>query len=420
MTTEHSHVMGGSTAAQRIHCPGSFKLESSLPEGKESSDFAVQGSVYHAAMELLLIDDPDGFTEAQDLLDDLVGQDMGFGEQWKLTKQQIDAKIVPALQAWFDIHMEYGLTDWMIEQRVSLESIVPGAFGTADIVAIDSEGRLHILDWKFGDGVVVAVEGNMGLGFYAGAAIYDKNPELEEMLEDFKSVVVLHIVQPRVGSDKCHFKWETTVGWVDDLVDLAESAIKLAQGDNPPLKPGDWCRWCDAKPICPAQKALASEALSNKPEGMTAIELSAAIKTADQLKLWIAAIYEKAQLDMEKGVAVPGYKLVNKLPRRVWAIDEAKVIKALRKAKLRPKDLFEQKLITPTALENEFPKVYSKVESSLVASHSSGLTVVPDTDRRQAVTSTMALLTNALPPKPTAVKAKANKAVSKGKSKAKK
>jgi hypothetical protein len=56
--SDHSHVMGGSSATKRINCPASYQLEAAMPEGTESSSYADRGSMLHAAMELLLTADP--------------------------------------------------------------------------------------------------------------------------------------------------------------------------------------------------------------------------------------------------------------------------------------------------------------------------------------------------------------------------
>ena len=389
----HSNIMGGSSAAQRINCPGSYMLEKNMPKQPES-DFARRGSMLHAAMELLITADPADIDAAEPLFAELIGQDLGFGEEHEITEDLIADKLQPALSAWFDVVGEYEIDDWFIEQRVSLELVIPGAFGTADIVAKDTAERLHILDWKFGDGVPVAVEGNYGLGFYAASALYDPDEELKEFCADIKGVV-LHIVQPRVGSNEVLQTWETSEEWIEQLVDLAAAAMDQATKPNAPVKTGDWCRWCAAKTICPAQQTLASEALSKAPESMTAVELADAIKTADILKAWIADVYKLALREMEQGAGVPGYKLVRKQPRRIWR-DEALAEKAMRAAKVKVGDMFSKKLITPTQFQKLNKDVYSSLSDEHVIMHSSGLTVAPDSDKREAVNSSMDLLANAL------------------------
>ena len=58
-----------------------------------------------------------------------------------------------------------------------------------------------------------------------------------------------------------------------------------------------------------------------------------------------------------------------------------------------------KKLLTPAQLAKAIPaKLYKKFEADgLVIMHSSGVTVAKDTDKREAVTSSVALLANALP-----------------------
>ena len=391
---QHSHIMGGSTAGQRINCPGSYQLEQTMPKGK-SSEFADEGSMLHAAMELIVIEDPRNITEAKPLFDQLIGQNMGY-EGHEITAEHIKSKIKPATQAWLAVCKHYGIDDWFIEQRVSLEVVVEGAFGTADIIAKDKKNRLHVLDWKFGDGVPVPVEGNYGAGFYAAAALYDPDPELQDFTEGVTGVV-LHIVQPRrnVEEDPLH-TWETTVEWIESLIDQAAEANRKALQDDPPLKAGSWCRWCDAKPVCPQHQGMASEALSKAPDAMTSVDLAKYLGMADQLKPWIASIYELAQTEMERGAAVPGYKLVEKRAIRRWT-DEAAVTHILKKGK-RPRSAYMKEVIlSPAQVEKNFPKVYSNTLSVMVSSKSSGVTVVPDTDKRPAVTSSVALLATALP-----------------------
>ncbi len=392
---EHSHVMGGSTAKRRINCPGSLQAEKASPE-QATSEFAIRGSMLHAAMELLLTADPANMTEAYPLLDELVGQDLGFGEAYEITTELVADKITPALEAWFTVRDSYEWDDWFIEQRVSLESVVPGAFGTTDLLGKDLQKRLHVLDWKFGDGIVVPVEGNEGLGFYAGSALYDDDEELKEFCDDITGVV-LHIVQPRVGSDIVLHTWETTEDWIEKLVDQINGAMALARSDDPPLKAGSWCQFCRARVTCSAQQALASMALSNAPKSMTSVDLGAAMTMAQQLKTWIAEVVKLAQAEAEGGAVIPGYKLVNKRPTRVFT-DLELAEKRLRNKKIKVGDMYNRKLISPPQAEKLLGKeLYGSLLSDIVVMHSSGTTLVADSDKRQAIVSSTELLAAALP-----------------------
>ena len=391
---KHSHVMGGSTAERRINCPGSLHLEKAVPD-PESSEFAERGSMLHAAMELLLTADPRDVNELNKMLDQLEGQDLGF-DGHEITRELIDEKIKPAWNAWKDLLVDFDLQDWFIEQRVSLEVVVPGAFGTADVLAKDGLDRIHVVDWKFGDGIVVPARENMALGFYAAAALYDEDPELIEFTNDIHEEVGLHIIQPRVGQDTVLDSWVTTDKWIESLVDLAAAAIDKAHGDEPPLKPGKWCGFCKARPTCPAQTALATEAISKSPAAMSSIDLAKAMQIADTLKGWINDVYKLAQQELEDGATIPGYKLVNKLPRRVWT-DPKEAEKRLRASKYKVGDIYKKTLISPTQAEKLDSRLYNRKLHDIVAMHSSGVTIAPESDKRQAIVSSAQLLTNALP-----------------------
>ena len=96
----------------------------------------------------------------------------------------------------------------------------------------------------FGDGVTVEAEENPQGMFYTAAAMY--NPDLAWVFDGAKDVEIVIVQPPYVR------RWVTTF----DRLRLFERelvlAVKQAQGPNPPLRTGDHCRWCNAKPICPA------------------------------------------------------------------------------------------------------------------------------------------------------------------------
>lgn len=387
--SEHSNVMGGSTAAQRIHCPASFKLEEGMPD--EESEYAREGSMLHAAMELIVAAEM-----PEEDVADFIGQDLGY-EGLAITADHVEQKLKPALRAWNRVVAEYGIDDWFLEQRVSLESVIKGAFGTIDVLAKDTSGRLHVLDWKFGDGVFVDAEGSYQLGFYAACALYEEDAEIAAFTANVKDIV-LHVVQPRVGDDESAIlrSWATTDEWVERLIDEAVRAVELARSDNPPTKPGDWCRWCKAAPKCPAKLSMAADALSRAPESMSAVELAHALQLAYQLKPWINKVFELGQKEAEGGAAIPGWKLVQKRATRVF-VDEAAVIRALRNRKWKNDQIFKpRELKSPAQLEKLDKEVYDKALAKYVESKSSGLTLVPDTDKREAVANPMALLAHAM------------------------
>ncbi len=404
--SEHSHVMGGSSATKRINCPASLQAEAAVPEAPTSS-FAERGSMLHAAMELMLTADPQGKEAVEGALAGFLGQDLGF-DGHEITQELIDTKLRPAWRAWEMVRDCYAFTDWFIEQRVSLETIIDGAFGTADVIACDSEHRLHILDWKFGDGVKVYAEGNDGMQFYAGATLNDSDPEVREFVDELvKAIgdeavkVVIHIVQP-VGPDPdaALSTWETDEDTIDDFITLAADAADKARSENPPYKPGAWCRWCRARPTCPEYEQLADYALSESPRSMPATKLAKAVRTAKLLEGWCREVLALAQEELEGGASIPGFKLVPKRARRTWVDAEAAEVQIRKSSakgrRVKVNEMYNRTLMTPPQLEKSRPDIYAKIAKDHVVSMSSGVTMVEDTDSRPAVVGSGQLLKEAM------------------------
>jgi len=380
--------MGGSNAKRRIMCPGSRELEQEAPSEGAISEYALRGLMLHAAMQLLITADPADMQAADPLLAELVGQDFKF--QHILTTELVEEKLRPALAAWFQVRDAYELKDWIIEERVSLESILPGAYGYSDLLAIDVRKALHTFDWKFGDGVFVYAKENYALGFYAAGALYDEDPEMQELFEPVENDVYLHIVQPAIGRSQVLDTWKTDIAWINGLVDLIEATAGQTH-----LKAGDWCQFCKAASFCPALAAFVGSAVAQSPQAMGAMQLSQALGMIDTLDVWIAAVKKLALDEMQAGAAIPGYKLVSKQPRRIWS-DPVAAEKILRK-KHKVGQIFKRELISPTQAEKLNKSLYKSKLADIVAMHSSGTTIVPDDDRRQSLSGATELLAAALP-----------------------
>ena len=108
-------------------------------------------------------------------------------------------EMVRATNQYVDfVHLQWGLylhqPSVFIEQEVDVSQWVPGGFGTCDCLLI-GDGILHIIDFKYGQGVPVNPEHNPQLMYYAlGAyALFDGIDEVD--------TVRLSIVQPRMQEE---------------------------------------------------------------------------------------------------------------------------------------------------------------------------------------------------------------------------
>ena len=78
----------------------------------------------------------------------------------------------------------------LIEQKLDFSCYVPEGFGTGDCIII-SDDKLHIIDFKYGQGILVEAEHNPQMMLYALGAL-----EIYDALYDIKEVSMT-IFQPR-------------------------------------------------------------------------------------------------------------------------------------------------------------------------------------------------------------------------------
>jgi hypothetical protein len=356
----HSTVIGGSTASRVIGCPGSVALVAKMPP-KPSSEYADKGTLLHDVMSDLL--------SSEDAMpEDFLGREYNG---IKLTQDMIDEKVIPALEALNEIDPNTEL-ELEVESRVSFGDLIPGAFGSADVIGRLGQ-RTIVLDWKFGDGVPVSAENNKQLLFYAGAArLTAKTQWAFEGTDELELIIVQ---PPHVR------RWVTDFKTLDLFVQDMVRAVKRAQQSDAPLTVGDHCRWCAAKPICPKMTGAADRALKLKIDHLDSAQIGVLLAQADTVEDWIKDLRELAYTMLENDKPVPGWKLVAKRGTRQW-VDEKKAAGALANLGVKP---YEQKLITPAAAEKLLKKSKTKLPADLVVSVSSGSTLAPESDPRPAV-----------------------------------
>ena len=79
----------------------------------------------------------------------------------------VDELLTPALKVKTDNTKDPLV---LIEQRLDFSSYVPDGFGTGDAVLL-APGKLHVIDFKYGQGVLVEAEHNSQMMLYALAAL---------------------------------------------------------------------------------------------------------------------------------------------------------------------------------------------------------------------------------------------------------
>ncbi len=364
MPDQHA-LLSASGAHRWLACPPSATLEAGLPES--SSAAAEQGTVAHALAE------------------------------WKLRRALHDAPTIKPVSEWIDAEMDALTDDYvafiqerlrdvratcadptvLIEQRLDFSHVVPGGFGTGDCVII-AEPVLHIIDLKYGQGVMVEAEHNPQLMLYALGAV-----EAFGSLYDITEVAVT-IFQPRRSNVST---WTIPV---TELETWAEQVVKpraalAARGDGE-FAPGEWCRFCKLAPTC-RTRAEANLALAKHefapPAELTDAEIAQVLAQLPDLKAWAADVEAHAlSLAVNQGKTWPGFKLVEGRSIRKY-VDESAVAQAAEAAGV---DVRDRKLKTITALEKQLGKKrFATLLGDLVVKPAGKPTLVPESDKRPAL-----------------------------------
>jgi hypothetical protein len=333
-------------------------------------------------MVLLLDDEPPSFAS-------LVGRTFG---SYTLTSDDVELALRPAY-AYVDALLDTPGAEFYLERRITLPTVA-GAFGTADLLV--RIGRtIHVIDLKFGAGVRVLVltpDGdediiNTQVLFYAAAARHSL-PAFFAGVED----IVLTIVQPM----SIEFDAETvssvtvTHAELDAFVTIYRAACEEALAPAPRLQRGDWCRFCSARPICPAHTGplldLAQFTVPTPPHfgGIFAAPaakeaylqvLADGLELVDAIKDIRTALHDQAKRALEEGDRVPGYALSAGRAERRWHNEDA-AIGALIRLGLARGDVIAETMRSPKQVELRAKTRGLKIPENLIVSNRSGVSLV--------------------------------------------
>jgi hypothetical protein len=359
---QHSNIVGGSTAKRVINCPGSVALVQKMPP-KPSSKYADEGTLLHNVMAELIMGDeaPEHYLGAR-------------YEDQILTQELIDNKIKPALEA-LDAIDSKRVMEIEAETRVGFGDLLPGVFGSTDLIG-RLGNRAVVLDWKFGDGVMVEVEENPQLMFYAAAAM--RTPEAQWAFDGATEIEMVIVQPPEVR------RWVTTPERIAEFELQLVQAVKQAEKPDAKLAVGDHCRWCAAKPICPKMTGAVDRALKVQIDALPAEQISTYLKNADMLESWITDLRALAMQMLESGAKLPEYKLVAKRAIRSWT-DEEKAKVALFTYGLTESEVMETSVVSPAKAEKALKKRKLGLPEDLVVAISSGNTLASADDPRPEV-----------------------------------
>jgi hypothetical protein len=317
-----------------------------------------------------------------DVISEILGKDLPWDqfigtvyEGQVLTQELFDEKIVTALELLDQVDPHKNM-EYEVETRVGFGDLLPGVFGSTDLVGRIGS-RAVVLDWKFGDGVVVDAEDNDQLMFYAAACM---RTESAQWAFAGATEVECIIIQPPMIK-----RWVTTKERIKQFEQMLVQAVKAAQQPDAKLAVGDHCRWCAGKPICPKMTGAVDRALQVQLKEIDVDTLGRYLKNADLLEDWIKDLRGLALQLLEKDLPVPGYKLVAKRGTRQWA-NETKALEALHDLGVPRAELLKpEELLSPAQAEKVLKKRKMALPDDLVVSVSSGTTLASEDDPRPAV-----------------------------------
>ena len=365
-----------SGAHRWMRCPGSVALEADFPD--DSSVFAAEGTLAH----LLASDELDGTKPARERI----------GEQHTVDGFDftVDKVMVTYVEDYVKLVREYAEGgQLLVEQRVPIGHLTgeEGATGTSDAVVVHAnEGRLTVIDLKYGMGVKVMAADNEQAMMYALGAL-----ERYEQIADFTDVcMVIH--QPRLNSVAEH--WIR----VDDLTAFAKKvaeASELARSPAAFTAPGEkQCKFCKAKSVCPALQAIVDETADEEATvddfaDLGDNSLSIAMGRVELIEQWCKGVRAEVERRLTKGLDVPGYKLVEgRKGNRAWS--DAKDAEKRLSAVLKRDEMYEEKFISPATAEKllkKDPEGLALLEE-LTHRPEGKLSVAPVTDNRPAKATT--------------------------------
>lgn len=359
-----------SAAHRRLNCPPSLVLEEQFQD--EESAYAAEGSAGHALAEHLIKKHlkirskrPVSDYYSDDLLeavDEYVSYVIGEIEEAKRTCK---API------------------FSVEQRVDASEYVDECFGTADMVIV-TDKVAHIIDLKLGKGVAVFAEENPQLMIY-GLGILS----MAELLYDVE-IVRMTIFQPRLNNSST---WDIAP---DELKNWGEEVLKprgaMALMGTGEFKSGNWCRFCKARNRCRARAEQFLELAKMEfkaPALLSEEEIAEVLKVSEELSKWASDVYAYAQEQaIVHGKEWSGFKLVEGRSNRKYSSEE-EVAEAAMAAGY--KDIYKSSLVTITEMERLMgKKEFNKILGHLVYKPQGKITLVPESDKREAINNTTA------------------------------
>lgn len=360
------HALLSASASHRwLNCPPSAKLCADIKD--EASPYAKQGTDAHSLCEFKVLtalgQHPPDPTDDLDYFD----QEMAYctDEYCSYVMEQLtEAKT----------HCKDPQV--LVEQRLDFSKWIPEGFGTGDCLIV-ADDVLHIIDFKYGLGVLVEAEDNPQMMCYALGAL-----DIYDGIYDITSVKMTIFQPRRENVSTFTIKKEDLLKWADDFL---KPTAELAFNGEGEFKAGDHCTFCKAKATRRKRAEYNLELAKydfEMPASLSETEIAAILPKIDDLTAWAADIKEYALQQALSGTEYPGFKVVEGRANRKYTDEEAVAFVV----KDNGYDPYEKKLLGITAMTSLLgKKKFEELLGALITKPQGKPTLVPASDKRPAL-----------------------------------
>ena len=407
-------------------CPGSIREEAKYPD-TGSGPAAIDGTHSHTLLETCIKFDATAHFYIGQLMTDHEGTFV------------VDADRADRVQTALDYIEQrkvehFGFCKVISETRVDPEHLLgrKDLSGTVDVQILGPD-VLELIDYKDGMGIVSA-EGNMQLEQYAYGVLAGYKLPVNGAYPF--STVRMTIIQPKLAMKGMMpiTSYEVPVSHL--LANMGTIITQAAATDNPdaPLVPGEsQCKFCRAKGSCHALASnvmkevgimfqpvvtqtldVAQQSADKDPSTMDDAQIAQIMEAAPLMRQLLEGVEAEALRRLQAGQSIPGLKLVNGRGSRTWALPENEMAEKLIKMGIPKSAVYETKLVTPAKAEKLSwekkdgtrvaltERQLKRMEQEYVVKLAGKLTVVPESDGRQAVITNAAPLFSAVEAAPAA------------------
>ena len=350
--------MRASSADRWVTCKASAVLEAQNPWVRDTgtSSFAAEGTRAHEVAEYELRKavglQPTPKPESEKTTGEMWHHASGYAEYVKNLTE-----------------CHYTGVEHFTEVKVKVDG-APHISGTADYIGI-SEGRGFVIDYKYGAGVPVPVEGNKQLMVYAVAAL-----QLAERLGYELETVTLGVYQPRVFGGINDFTYsseelktfEAELAEADQIITHPDTNIDKVTF----RKSEKGCRWCPIKDYC--RELINPQRVKEIMEKLTTIENYEALSMEELEEVYELAkeakdIYAQAEKALRgrlvKGESGQSFKAVKGVQRLDTEAYSQWLEQQVMLGNVSEEQAFSRKPVTQTELKKIVDKDVAKEIASL-------------------------------------------------------